>query len=256
MHDKIIQTLQELERKEDCKILFAAESGSRAWGFASPDSDYDIRVIYVKPEAWYWDISEKKADTFAVMLPGDLDVSAWELRKTLQLFSKCNPSLNEWLDSPVIYCAEEEFFTEMKRLLPLYFNPIRAGHHYLALAENAWATLNESREITLKKLFYALRGLFCAIWSARFQTMPPTEFDSLLIPELLPNEISQLIPELKKQKQQVNEKAVIPLPEKLYNFYIEQKEQILQQLAEMKYLHPDNLDLNLLLQKYAKKKND
>ena len=86
--------------------------------------------------------------------------------------------------------------------------------------------------------------------------MPPTEFDSLLIPELLPNEISQLIPELKKQKQQVNEKAVIPLPEKLYNFYIEQKEQILQQLAEMKYLHPDNLDLNLLLQKYAKKKND
>ena len=109
MHDKIIQMLKELERKEDCKILFAAESGSRAWGFASPDSDYDIRVIYVNPEAWYWDISEKKADTFAAMLPDDLDVSAWELRKTLQLFSKCNPSLNEWLGSPIIYYAEEKF---------------------------------------------------------------------------------------------------------------------------------------------------
>ena len=71
MHDKIMQMLKELERKEDCKILFAAESGSRAWGFASPDSDYDIRVIYVKPEAWYWDITEKKADTFAAMLPDD-----------------------------------------------------------------------------------------------------------------------------------------------------------------------------------------
>lgn len=109
MHDKIIQTLKELESKENCKILFAAESGSRAWGFASPDSDYDIRVIYVKPEAWYWDITEKKPDTFAVMLPDDLDVSAWELRKTLQLFSKCTPSLNEWLGSPIIYYAEEVF---------------------------------------------------------------------------------------------------------------------------------------------------
>ena len=252
MHDKIMQMLKELERKEDCKILFAAESGSRAWGFASPDSDYDIRVIYVKPEAWYWDITEKKADTFAAMLPDDLDVSAWELRKTLQLFSKCNPSLNEWLGSPIIYYAEEAFFAEMKRLLPRYFNPIRAGHHYLALAENSWTTLNENKEITLKKLFYALRGLFCAMWSAKFKTMPPTESDKLLIPELMPDEILQLIPELKKQKQQVNEKAVMPLPEKLYKFYIEQKEQTLLQLAGIKYQHPDNSELNQLLQKYAR----
>ena len=252
MYDKIIQTLKELGRKEDCKILFAAESGSRAWGFASPDSDYDIRVIYVKPEAWYWDITEKKADTFAAMLPDDLDVSAWELRKTLQLFSKCNPSLNEWLGSPIIYYAEEAFFAEMKRLLPRYFNPIRAGHHYLALAENSWTTLNENKEITLKKLFYALRGLFCAMWSAKFKTMPPTESDKLLIPELMPDEILQLIPELKKQKQQVNEKAVMPLPGKLYKFYIEQKEQTLQQLAGIKYQHPDNSELNQLLQKYAR----
>ena len=247
-----MQMLKELERKEDCKILFAAESGSRAWGFASPDSDYDIRVIYVKPEAWYWDITEKKADTFAAMLPDDLDVSAWELRKTLQLFSKCNPSLNEWLGSPIIYYAEEAFFAEMKRLLPRYFNPIRAGHHYLALAENSWTTLNENKEITLKKLFYALRGLFCAMWSAKFKTMPPTESDKLLIPELMPDEILQLIPELKKQKQQVNEKAVMPLPEKLYKFYIEQKEQTLQQLAGIKYQHPDNSELNQLLQKHAR----
>ncbi|MBQ9788214.1 MAG: nucleotidyltransferase domain-containing protein [Lentisphaeria bacterium] len=247
MHNKIIQTLKELERKEDCKILFAAESGSRAWGFASPDSDYDIRVIYVKPEAWYWDISAKKSDTFAAMLPGDLDISAWELRKTLQLFSKCNPSLNEWLGSPIIYYAEEAFFAEMKRLLPLYFNPIRAGHHYLALAENSWATLNENKEITLKKLFYALRGLFCAMWSANFRTMPPTEFNKLLIPELLVDEILQLIPELKKQKQQANEKAVLPLPETLYEFYIAQKEQTLQLLGDIKYQHSDNSELNNLL---------
>ena len=199
MRDKIIQTLKELERKEDCRILFAAESGSRAWGFASPDSDYDIRIIYVKPEAWYWDITEKKSDTFSVMLPGDLDVSAWELRKTLQLFSTCNLALNEWLGSPIIYGAEEKFLAEMKRLRSYFFNSVRAGHHYLAMADNSWSYLNENREITLKKLFYALRCLFCAMWSDRFHSMPPTEFDKLLIPELLPVEILQLIPELKRQ---------------------------------------------------------
>ena len=253
MQDKIIQTIKELEQKEDCKILFAAESGSRAWGFASNDSDYDIRVVYVKPEAWYWDISEKKADTFETMLPNDLDISAWELKKTLQLFSKCNLALNEWLGSPIIYYAEEEFFAKMKRLLPLYFNPIRAGHHYLALSENSWASLNENKEITLKKLFYALRGLFCAMWSAKFQAMPPTEFDRLLTKELLPTEILQFIPELKEQKQQGNEKTVIPLPESLYNFYIEQKEQTLQLLATMKYQHPNNSALNDLFIKLVKK---
>ena len=136
----------------------------------------------------------------------------------------------------------------MKRLLPQFFNPVRAGHHYLALAANSWETINENKEITLKKLFYALRGLFCAMWSAKFKTMPPTKFDKLLIPELLPDEILQLIPELKAQKQQVNEKAVMPLPETLYNFYANQKEQTLQQLAGIKYQHPDNSELNNLLQ--------
>ena len=81
MHDKIVGVLHELERQQDFKVLFAAESGSRAWGFASPDSDYDVRMIYVKPEAWYWSLDARQPDTFNAMLPGELDVSAWELRK-------------------------------------------------------------------------------------------------------------------------------------------------------------------------------
>ena len=83
--------------------------------------------------------------------------------------------------------------------------------------------------------------------------MPPTEFDKLLIPELLSDEILQLIPELKAQKQQVNEKAVMPLPETLYNFYTNQKEQTLQLLAGIKYQHPDNFELNNLLQASVKR---
>ena len=123
MHDKIIQALKELEKEKQCRILFAAESGSRAWGFASPDSDYDIRAIYVKPESWYWDIAEKTRDTIEAQLPGDLDISAWELRKTLRLFDKCNPSLNEWLGSPIIYLADEVFFCAAQRTCSRVFQP-------------------------------------------------------------------------------------------------------------------------------------
>ena len=90
---RISHILRELEQKQNCRILFAAESGSRAWGFDSPDSDYDIRAIYVKPLDWYLSIEENTKDTFESMLPGDLDVSAWELRKTLRQFFKSNLSI-------------------------------------------------------------------------------------------------------------------------------------------------------------------
>ena len=253
MHDKIIQALKELEKEKQCRILFAAESGSRAWGFASPDSDYDIRAIYVKPESWYWDIAEKTRDTIEAQLPGDLDISAWELRKTLRLFDKCNPSLNEWLGSPIIYLADEVFFARLKGLVPEFFNPIRAGHHYLSLAENAWHTIDGDGKIALKKLFYALRGVFCAMWSAEFKTMPPTEFDRLLIPELLPDEISLLIRQLKVRKQQAGEKAVIPLPTAIRDFYHIKMEQIRQRLAVLEYRHPDNAALTELLRHFVKK---
>ena len=249
MRGKILDALKTLENREQCRILFAAESGSRAWGFASPDSDYDIRAIYVKPEAWYWDVTEKKRDTFEAMLPGDLDVSAWELRKALRLFDRCNPSLNEWLGSPVVYYADHEFFETLRSLIPQFFNPISAGHHYLSLAGNAWDTIDADGKITLKKLFYALRGLFCAMWSASFKTMPPTEFEKLLIPELLSDGILRMIPELEEQKRRGDEKAIIPLPETLYEFYVAQREKTLERLASITYHAPDNAVLGELLRR-------
>ena len=172
MHDKIVGVLHELERQQDFKVLFAAESGSRAWGFASPDSDYDVRMIYVKPEAWYWSLDARQPDTsldarqpdtFNAMLPGELDVSAWELRKTLRLFAGCNPSLNEWLGSPIIYYADPKFADEMRSLIPVYFNPVWTVYHYLALSAKALEDRQQDGTIAVKKLFYALRGLLAAM---------------------------------------------------------------------------------------------
>lgn len=248
MHELILKALRQLEKEHGCTVLFAAESGSRAWGFASPDSDYDVRAIYVKPEAWYWDIAEKKRDTFEAMLPGDLDISAWELRKVLQAFAKGNVTVNEWVGSPIRYMAHEPFRQQLQALLPMYFNPIRATHHYLALSHHAWTTQNARREITLKKLFYALRGLFCAMWSVQFKTMPPTRFDDLLLPTLLPAEILQEVERLKALKQAGCEAATTILAPHVVDFYEHRVRRVNAWVRTLQFTTPSTTPLGNLLQ--------
>ena len=92
MHDYIRSMISEVERQHGVKVLYACESGSRAWGFASPDSDYDVRFIYLKPLSWYLRVGEPR-DTHEAMLPDDLDLAGWELRKTLRLYAKGNMAL-------------------------------------------------------------------------------------------------------------------------------------------------------------------
>ena len=114
MNERIRAALRDVERQFEVRILLAVESGSRAWGFASPDSDYDVRFVYAHPRDWYLSVGDAR-DVIEQMLPGDLDVSGWELRKALRLFSKCNLALNEWLGSPVTYQEIAEFRRELLR---------------------------------------------------------------------------------------------------------------------------------------------
>ncbi len=104
---------------DGCRVLFAVESGSRAWGFASADSDFDVRFVYARPRDWYLSIDlETRPDTVERMLPGDIDLSGWDVRKALGLFAKSNPPLLEWLDSPIVYADDGVFCNELKALLP------------------------------------------------------------------------------------------------------------------------------------------
>ncbi len=82
--------LAEIEAQENVRIVYACESGSRAWGFPSSDSDYDVRFIYLHPLEWYLSI-EKRRDVIERPITGVLDVNGWDLRKALQLFRKSNP---------------------------------------------------------------------------------------------------------------------------------------------------------------------
>jgi len=98
----IMSELRSIETREDVRILFAIESGSRAWGFASPDSDFDVRFVYVRRQDWYLSLTPGR-DVIELPLVGDDDINGWDIRKALNLALKPNPVLLEWLSSPVQY---------------------------------------------------------------------------------------------------------------------------------------------------------
>lgn len=179
MRDAVIKALKAIESEANVRVLMAVESGSRAWGFASPDSDYDVRFIYVHEPDWYSTIFEQR-DVIEKMLSGDLDVSGWELRKSLRLFAKCNLALNEWIGSPVLYHEVPGFRSELKTLIPAFFNPMGATHHYRSMAKQALSSMTPDGRISIKKYLYATRALLACRWIERHRSQPPTEFHTLV----------------------------------------------------------------------------
>lgn len=226
MHHKILENLDRLSVKYDCRILFAAESGSRAWGFASPDSDYDVRVIYIKPLEWYLQVSDNSKDTFEEMLPDDLDFAAWDLRKALMLFAKSNFPLMEWLQSPCIYYADADFHRKMIDFMPAYFNPLKSIFHYLSMYRKAIGNLDDYQMISIKKLFYAIRGMLAAEWSLFYKTMPPTEFEKLLVADLLPPDLYEIVLDLQMKKEQAKENEKVVLPASLHKHFLARESEL------------------------------
>ncbi len=135
MKRKILEKLKQIETEKNVKILFAVESGSRAWGFASPDSDYDIRFIYKHEPDYYLSLWEKP-DVIEFMTADDLDGSGWDIAKALKLLAKSNAPLIEWLYSPVVYFQDAAFVNQMKLLAKDCFSPIATLHHYLGTTKN------------------------------------------------------------------------------------------------------------------------
>ncbi len=215
---KMVERLGEIEHEHDCRILFAAESGSRAWGFPSSDSDYDARFIYTHSLEWHLQIGKRK-DTIEKMLPDDLDVSGWELLKALQLFHSCNVALFEWLGSPIVYLNDENFTKALRELIPTCFNAKKAIHHYLSLAHKVYdSELTNMQEIRVKKLLYLLRSLLCSQWILNYRTMPPTQFQEVIKGDLAEASVVEWIFEMVEQKQTVTEKHLVKVPANHWNW--------------------------------------
>ena len=165
MKEIIVSKLNAIEYKSNVRILYACESGSRAWGFASPDSDYDVRFIYVHPREHYLSVDEQR-DVIELPINDLLDINGWELRKALRLFKKSNGPLYEWLQSPVVYDQNNEFIDDLKNLMPHYFSPRANMHHYLSMAKTVFESDLAGGEVRLKKYFYALRPILACRWIA------------------------------------------------------------------------------------------
>lgn len=210
MKDAILQAISDIEAKSGVRVLYAAESGSRAWGFASPDSDYDVRFIYVHPRDWYVGIGEPR-DVIEAMLPGDLDLSGWDLRKTLRLFLRGNSALNEWLDSPIVYAERGALADRMRALLPAAFKAPAAYHHYLRMAQGVHAEHLGADPVRLKKLFYVLRPLLACRWIRHAGSQPPTAFAGLLAAPWVSDHERGMIADLEAAKAMAGEGARVVL---------------------------------------------
>ncbi len=182
MQKLISKKLNEIEQKENVKILHCVESGSRAWGFASPDSDYDVRFIYVRPKDFYLRL-DKTRDVIEWQLDETLDINGWDIKKALQLLYKSNPTLFEWNLSPIVYKTTKEW-EKISSKIDDYFVEKTALYHYLSTAKTNYRDYLKGETVRLKKYFYVLRPLLACKWILENETPPPMLFETLMDSQL------------------------------------------------------------------------
>lgn len=206
MQQKILETLKNIEAEKDVKILYACESGSRAWGFSSVDSDYDVRFIYAHSKDYYLSVFEDRRDVIELPINDLLDVNGWDLKKVLSLVFKNNLALFEWINSPVIY-MDESVKSTFSQLVTKCFRVDRAHYHYFSMATSFHKDhVQDKPSPNMKKLFYCLRSTFACLWINKFKSMPPVNFNEMLIPDLCSDNISGEIKRLMEEKLLKGEK--------------------------------------------------
>lgn len=225
---KILNKLTEIETKENVIILLAVESGSRAWGVASPDSDYDVRFIYIRPTKDYLCVRERK-DIIEWQLDEVLDINGWDLKKALAQFHRGNATLFEWANSPVVYKTTDAWQNIYKLCMP-YFSEKAALYHYYGTANSTLKQHLMSKEIKYKKYIYALRPLLACKYIETYHCIPPVLFEDLLR-QHLPDELTAEIEKMLTVKTGCNEKELNP-PIPVIQKYIEEETARYKQLFQ------------------------
>jgi uncharacterized protein len=181
VESKIVAAIDAVERDDDVVVLLCVESGSRAWGFPSLDSDYDVRFVFAHRPNWYVSIDlEHRRDVIERPIDDMLDVSGWDIRKALRLFRKSNPPLLEWLQCPIRYRERSSFAERLRSLLPDFYSPRASFHHYAHMAHGNFREYLQGETVWRKKYFYVLRPLLAMLWIESGGGPVPIEFQRLV----------------------------------------------------------------------------
>ena len=246
--EQIMAQLRHVELRDTVRILYAAESGSRAWGFASPDSDYDVRFLYIRPIQEYLRLRPRR-DVIELPIVDDLDINGWDIVKALNLFRSSNPPLLEWLKSPIIYLESGDFAAKLRTLAQSHFSPRRMTYHYLSMTRNNHKDyIADKSEVSLKKYLYAMRPLVCIRWMEQRGAPPPTSVWETLAGIELDREVRAQLSDLMERKQRVGELGAAA-PDAILNRFIDAEiERITVSVANLPDPTLTEEDLNTVFQ--------
>lgn len=233
MNVLVPKKLREIEKEYGITVLWAVESGSRAWGFASPDSDFDVRFIYKRKASDYLKLNSDR-DVIELPIDDTWDVSGWDLDKTLKLLQKSNPTLYEWMQSPIVYVSTD-FKHRIKKLMDECFLEEKIMYHYLNTAKHHVKEFLSGETVIPKKYFYALRPILACLWVQKNQTAPPVLFDDLYH-SVLPEELKSSVDYLLDLKINGSEKMEIAPIKEIDEFLHSQIKEIDKYLMDVHYI--------------------
>jgi len=234
--------LAEIEKKENVRIIYCAESGSRAWGFASPDSDYDIRFIYVRSKEHYLRL-EQTRDVIEWQLDYTLDINGWDLKKALILLHKSNPTIFEWNNSPIVYKTSIQW-EKISKIINNYFQEKNILYHYLNIARSNYKEYLTSESVRLKKYFYALRPILACKWILKNHSAPPMLFSELAtacLDKKIAPAVDKLL-QLKIKTPELGESQRIDIISDYIKSSISEIESILENYPSYEYKNCDELN--------------
>lgn len=218
--EQIDAAIAAIADSHDITILHAIESGSRAWGFPSPDSDYDCRFIYARPREDYLSLWPRR-DVIELPINGDLDVNGWDLGKAIRLLLKGNAVVLEWLMSPIVYSGDAAVRDALLSLAERHVSRASTTRHYLHIGmRQQQLYLTDADAVPLKKIFYALRPATALRWLRLHPAGPivPMHFPTLLTQCDLPAELSHIVAELMARKRETREMGTARLPAAVSRF--------------------------------------
>lgn len=247
----VLDALSRVEREHGVHVLFACESGSRGWGFSSPDSDYDARFVYVHPMPWYLSVNEATApgapqrDVIELPISDDLDVCGWDLRKALRLVAKSNPTLSEWLRSPVVYRQDDAAAESLRTLVEEAYSPLSSWHHYRSMAEGNFRGYLRGERVRTKKYLYVLRPVLACLWIESEATPPPMAFEDLvnrLLPEGPLREAVDELLVIKRRSAEIDDGPRVPVISDFLEMQLERMGRQAPPLARVGHVDAAHLD--------------